>query len=298
VENRSGNIPVFTVEGANIPETWEKAILAVWDGGADARTEYDKRDMHGNFLDPPSRDATVIAVVADPFAEPRIHKNIPSGPEELEVYRQEVVNGIHDHWVDPSDPDKWTYTYHGRLFHYVATDDLQDPEAARLRPVDQIAYVVDKLSQTPFTRRAQAITWMPSADPPTEDPPCLQRMWFRMLRDSGGRLVLNLNTHWRSRDGYKAWLMNVFALTDLMRVVAERIAAKAGEPVRVGRYVDLSDSFHIYGSYFSEVEAEVAKMRAQPDVAQRAWRSDHPALVMMFEEARRKLAENPDFMRR
>ena len=298
MENRSGNIPVFTVEGANIPETWEKALLAVWDGGADVRTEYDRVDEHGRYLDPPSRDATLVAVVADPFAEPRIHKNIPSGPEELEVYRQEVVNGIHDHWVDPSDPDKWTYTYHGRLFHYVATDDLQDPEAARLRPVDQIAYVVGKLSQTPFTRRAQAITWMPSADPPTEDPPCLQRMWFRMLRDSSGRLVLNLNTHWRSRDGYKAWLMNVFALTDLMRVVAERIAAKAGEPVRVGRYVDLSDSFHIYGSYFSEVEAEVAKMRAQPDVTQRAWRSDHPALVMMFEEARRKLAENPDFMRR
>ena len=29
--------------------------------------------------------------------------------------RQEVVNGIHDHWIDPA-AGKWTYTYHERLF--------------------------------------------------------------------------------------------------------------------------------------------------------------------------------------
>ena len=66
----------------------------------------------------------------------------------------------------------------------------------------------------------------------------------------------------------------------------------------MGRYVDISDSFHIYGSYFEQVEGEIAKIRAQPDVTGRAWRSDHPALVAMFEEARRKLADNPDYMKR
>ena len=297
LSDQDGNIPVFTVEGANIPEAWEKALLAVWDGGASIRTEYDRKDSDGNYVDPPSRDATVIVVIEDPFAEPRVHKNMPAGPEELEVYRQEVVDGIHDHWVDPNDPDKWTYTYHGRLFAFSATENLEDPNAPCLKPVDQMAYVVDKLCTSDITRRAQAITWMPSADPPTEDPPCLQRMWFRLMRDSKGGLVLNLNTHWRSRDGYKAWLMNVFALTDLMRVIAERIAGCKGEPVRVGRYVDISDSFHVYGSYFGEAEPEVAKMRGNPDVASRAWRSDHTALQMMFEEARRKLAEDPDYMK-
>jgi len=296
-KHRDGSIPVFTVEGATLPEVWEKALLTVWQDGVIIRTEYDRKDRDGNYIDPPSRDATVIAVVADPFAEPRVHKNIPAGPEELEVYRQEVVNGIHDHWVDPADPDKWTYTYHGRLYHYAATENLDDAGAPRLRAVDQMVYVVKKLSKTPITRRAQAITWMPSADPPTDDPPCLQRLWFRLLRDSAGKLVLNLNSHWRSRDGYKAWFMNVFALTDLMRVIAEQIAERRGEPVRVGRYVDISDSFHIYGSYFSEVEAEIEKIRKEPDVTGRAWPSDHPALKMMFEEVRRRIAENPDYMR-
>ncbi len=291
-----GNIPVIHVSGANLPEAWEKAILAVWERGASVRTEYDRRDKSGNFIDPPSRDATAIIEVRDPFAEPRIHKNFPGGPEELEVYRQEVVNGIHDHWVDPTDTDKWTYTYHERLFRYRATANFEDPNAPSLPPVNQIEYVINKCATTHYSRRAQAITWIPNADPRTDDPPCLQRLWFRILLDNEGRRTLNLNTHWRSRDGYKAWFMNAFALTDLQRNIARTISEKLGQEVRVGRYVDISDSFHIYGSYFNEFRPEFEKMKADPDYRKRSWPSDHPAVVMMFEEARRKLAENPDYM--
>ncbi|HUV39659.1 MAG TPA: thymidylate synthase [Planctomycetota bacterium] len=292
-----GNIPLLVVRGETLPEAWELALLAVWEHGADVRTEYDRRDASGKFIDPPSRDATAVIEVVDPFAEPRIHKNFPGGPEELEVYRQEVVEGIHDHWVDPADPDKWTYTYHERLFRYAPTSNLDDPDAPRLGPVDQMEYVVNKAAATHYSRRIQAITWMPTADPETDDPPCLQRLWFRLLPGADDALVLNLNSHWRSRDGYKAWFMNVFALTDLQRKIAREIAAKIDRPVRVGRYVDICDSFHIYGSYFAEFEPELRKMKDEPDYRGRAWPSDHPAVVMMFEETRRKIAENPDYMR-
>jgi thymidylate synthase len=276
---RSGNIPVLCVRGGTLPEAWEKAILAVWDQGVSIRTEYDRKDAAGRFLDPPSKDGTMVIEVDDPFAEPRIHKNFPGGPEELEVYRQEVVEGIHDHWVDPSDPDKWTYTYHQRLVAYRAVESLEDPVSAQLSVVDQLAEVVEKAVRTPHSRRLQAITWIPNADPKTEDPPCLQRLWFRLLADDQEGFLLNMNAHWRSRDAYKAWFMNAYALTDLGRAIAEGIAKKVGRPVRLGRYVDVSDSFHIYGSYFAEVEAEVAKMKAEPDYRTRAWRSDHPVLL-------------------
>ena len=294
---RGGKIPLLLVRGENLPHAWEQAMLAVWGHGVDVRTEYDRRDGDGHFIDPPSRDCTMVIEVADPFAEPRIHKNFPGGPEELEVYRQEVVEGIHDHWVDPTDPDKWTYTYHERLYGYTPTEDLDDPEAARLKTVDQMEYVVNKAAATHYSRRIQAITWMPTADPPTTDPPCLQRLWFRLLEDETGELVLNLNTHWRSRDAYKAWFMNVFALTDLQRKIAGEIADKARRAVRVGRYVDISDSFHIYGSYFSEFGPELDKMQNDPDYRKRSWPSDHPAVTMMIEETRRKLEEDPDYMR-
>ncbi len=55
---------------------------------------------------------------------------------------------------------------------------------------------------------------------------------------------------------FKAWFENVIALTTLMRNIAEAISKKTGKEVRVGRYVDISDSLHIYGSYFREIEGD------------------------------------------
>jgi thymidylate synthase len=235
-----------------------------------------------------------MVTIIDPFAEPRVHRNFPGGPEELEAYRQEVCNGIHDHWIDPA-AGKWTYTYHERLFSYSPTQDLRD--AAAPKPfcgVNQIEYVVRKCSETFHTRRAQAITWMPTADPQTEDPPCLQRLWFRVVEDKNGQPVLNLNSHWRSRDLYKAWFMNVYAITDLQRSVSQKISERIDRPVRVGRYVDISDSLHIYGSYLTEVQPEIEKMM-DGDYTSRSWASDHPAFQMLTEEARQKLAKDPDW---
>ncbi|MBE0537155.1 MAG: hypothetical protein IH624_15950 [Phycisphaerae bacterium] len=288
VSKVSAGIPVISVTADSLPEAWEKTVIAVWDNGTDIRTQYDKPD------DPPSRDATAIVTVADPFAEPRIHKNFPGGPEELESYRQEVVSGIHDHWIDPA-AGKWTYTYHERLFAYTPVGDLRVPDAPRpFDPVDQIRYIVENLAECHHSRRAQAVTWMPSADPRTDDPPCLQRIWCRLTDSPDGPMHLDMNTHWRSRDLYKAWFMNVYALTDLQRIIADEIAARIDKPVRVGRYVDISDSLHIYGAYFHDAKVEVEKMKASSFTA-RAWESTHPAFEMMTNEARQRLAKDPDF---
>ena len=284
----TGNIPVISITADCLPKAWEKAVLAVWERGFEVKTQYDKPE------DPPSKDATVMITIANPFNEPRIHKNFPGGPEELEAYRQEVVNGIHDHWIDPA-AGKWTYTYHERLFAYSPVENIRDSDSPRpFKKVNQIQYIVDCLSKVNHTRRAQAITWMPTADPVTDDPPCLQRIWCRLVANQEGRLSLNMNTHWRSRDLYKAWFMNVYALTDLQRLIAEGIAKNKGEPVNVGRYVDISDSLHIYGSYFNEVAPEIEKMK-NSSFRERAWESTHPAFEMMTLETREKLAQDPDW---
>lgn len=284
----AGDVPTLTITAECLPEAWEKAVLAVWDNGLAVKTQYDKPD------DPPSRDATVMITVTCPFNEPRIHKNFPGGPEELEAYRQEVVAGIHDHWIDPA-AGKWTYTYHERLFAYTPVENLRDAKTPKpFKRVDQIAYIVDALAACDHTRRAQAITWMPTADPQTDDPPCLQRVWCRLARDEQGRFVLNMNTHWRSRDLYKAWFMNAYALTDLQHIIADRLSEKLNTPVRVGRYVDISDSLHIYGSYFKDAQVEIEKMRTTP-YHQRSWESSHPAFEMMTDEAKQKLNSDPDW---
>lgn len=268
-----GDIPVLHVSGQNVPEAWEKAVLAVSENGAEIRTEYDKED------DPPSLDATVMVTVREPLSEPRIHKNFPGGPAELEIYRQEVLWGIHDHWIKPEE-GKWTYTYHQRLFNYDGG-------------VQQVEWMMEKLAEVPFSRRAQAITWIPRMDPATDDPPCLQRMWARLLPDGRNGYVLNLNTHWRSRDLYKAWFMNVFALTDLQGWMAERLAERMDTSVTCGRYVDVSDSLHIYGSYRdADLAEELEKMKSSP-YSERAW--DSAVLEPMFREVRENLREDPDY---
>jgi thymidylate synthase len=246
-------IPVIIIKGKTLPEVWEKAVMATWEGGLNIKTEYDKAG------DPMSKDCTMIMVVEDPMAEPRIHRAFPGGLEDLEIYRQEVVLGIHDHWINPKE-GKWTYTYHERLSNYPI-------EGIR---VDQIDYMIKKLQSTPYSRRAQAITWNPKLDPPTDDPPCLQRIWSRLVKLDERRYALDMNTHWRSRDAFKASFMNIFALTDLQRHIAEKVSQGLGVEVRVGRYVDISDSFHIYGSYADEFK-NFLKMVKERSFEERTW---------------------------
>lgn len=265
----NGNIPALFVSGKTLPEAWEKAVLECWEKGASVRTEYDKPG------DPPSRDCTMMWVVEEPFAEPRIHRAFPGGLEDLEIYRQEVIDGIHDHWIAPEE-GKWTYTYHQRLFAHETEG----------KTIDQIDYIVDKLSRSGYSRRAQAITWNVALDPQTDDPPCLQRVWCRLLPGDDGRSVLNMNTHWRSRDAFKAAYMNIFALTELQKTIAGRISERTGVEIRIGRYADLVDSFHIYGSYFRDFEGFL-KLVEKRTFAERTWDSAYAEPV--FAETREKL---------
>ncbi|MDD5687216.1 MAG: thymidylate synthase [Elusimicrobia bacterium] len=269
--NTDGNIPVFLVEGETLPEVWEKAVVKTWKEGIQIKTEYDRPG------DPLSKDCTMIMVCHNPLKEPRIHRCFPAGLDTLEIYRQEVVNGVHDHWINPAE-GKWTYTYHERIFAYKTENKI----------INQIDYIIDKLSKTFYTRRAQAITWNVATDPQTYDPPCLQRLWFRVVENEKNEPVLNMDTHWRSRDGYKAAFMNIFALTDLQKLVAEGISKKIKKEVLIGRYTDMADSFHIYGSYYNEFKGfldTVEKRRFE----ERTWNSEFAEDI--FAEAREKLKQ-------
>src|SRR5664279_5214953 len=118
----------------SLPAAWEKAVLETWHSGARFRTEYDKPG------DPESRDTVAMIHVTEPFSEPRVHKAFPGGLDDLEVYRAEVLYGVHDHWINPAE-GKWEYTYHERLFEYRVPGIKE--------PIDQIAAVIKKLRETP-----------------------------------------------------------------------------------------------------------------------------------------------------
>jgi len=260
-------LPVVHIVAKTLPEGWEQAVLETWRCGAAIKTQYDKPD------DPPSRDVSLFLVVTDPFAEPRIHRAMPGGIEDLEVYRQEVVDGIHDHWIAPEE-GKWQYSYHERLTAY-SVPGLSEP-------VNQLEYVIQALCETPYTRRAQCVLWKPWTDAGYEHPACLQRLWFRIFENQ-----LVMAAHMRSNDAFKAAFMNMYAFTDLQRYVAECVSERLGRNIEVGQYHHIVDSFHIYGSYFPEFEGFLKSVE-QRTFEQRTYRTED--IQILIDEAREKIA--------
>ncbi len=276
-------IPVLHAEGDCIARAWENSLLELHRNGCNIKTQYDKQD------DPPSKDATMCLTIHTPAGEPMIHRDFPGGPEELQEYVMEVLDGIKDHLVrdshDPTDT-RWEYTYHQRLFRY---------EVPHLQPFDQIETVCQKLAGTPYTRRAQAVTWKVWEDNDCYDPACLQSIWCRIIEEDG-EPVLSMNVRFRSNDAYKAAFMNIFALVQLQHRIAQRVSQLSGREIRVGRYFHIADSYHIYGSYFKEFEGRFLGAMQKRTFEQRTLRYED--VREMMEAARPAILEKARTMGR
>lgn len=254
-----------------LPEAFEKAIVDCWKYGDSFITEYDKPG------DPQSKDCSMMIEIKDPMAEPRVHRNLCLGMNDQEKYRSEVIYGVHNYYMDDlSNPNRWSYTYNGRLFEYkVPCDCGHNPKICpSIIPcqkcgnqgflvVNQIERCIEGLKKCGHSRRMQAITWMPTQDFDHSDPPCLQSLTFR-IQDYDGTPKLNMNVRFRSNDLFKAWFSNALAITDLQKEIADRLG------VGVGGCLWFADSMHIYGSYFQEIEGFLNNI-AQREFSQRVW---------------------------
>ena len=80
--------------------------------------------------------------------------------------------------------------------------------------------------------------------------------------------------------------MNIFALTELQNLIAKRISEKKREEVLIGRYVDIADSYHIYGAYYKDFKMflETVKNRS---FEERTWTTEFAMPV--FEETKKGL---------
>jgi len=226
----AGNSVGVVIKAKTISEAWERAVLECWRNGAEVPTEYNEgsKEILG-----------LLIVVENPFEEPRIHRgdiNI-AVRGTLQKYYEEVLHGTLDWAVEKG---RIHYTYHERLFKY-------PPES-----INQIDYIVKKLKDKNFSRRAQAVTWIPKRDMWVDSPPCLQRVWCTVRND---RLVMH--TTWRSRDIFRAMHMNMLAMTELQKKIAEQLG------LEIGIYLDFSNSAHIYEKSYDDVErfVKVAKRR-------------------------------------
>ncbi|MCK4780233.1 MAG: hypothetical protein KAT57_08595 [Candidatus Lokiarchaeota archaeon] len=121
--------------------------------------------------------------------------------------------------------------------------------------INQIEYIIQKLREKPYSRRAQAITWRPLVDPYHVDPPCLQRIYMRIKDEK-----LIMQTTWRSRDLFRAWEANVNGMIKIQKYVADQLN------VSIGHYLDFSNSLHIYGNTISEVKDMLNRMKTRGEI--------------------------------
>ena len=257
------NIPVITISGTSLAETYEKALVALYENGTRFKTQYDKPG------DPQSIDCTMNMTIEEPETDPMIHMAFPGGIEDLKEYVLEL-KGIKDHWVknmnDEADT-RWEYTYHGRLQNYGVWKEIHDEQQVEAGgfKVDQIQSVIDKLSRQPFTRQAQMITWMPNVDNDCYDPPCLQSLWYRIMEDEEGLYWLNCNVRFRSNDAWGASFMNMFGFIQFNKeVIATGVAEKTGKTVKLGRMNWQADSYHIYGKDIQRICHDYPQKRSFP----------------------------------
>lgn len=254
----------LVVTAQTIPAAWEQSVVALWTSGKEIPTQYDAEDH------PPALDATMVVTILEPQAQPRIHRALPVGLENLHEYVQEVVDGTQDYRVDQG---VFTYTYHKRLAEYPGLSWVDFPGGAAIGGlVNQIDYLVHGLAKCWYSRRVQAITWVPAWDVGAHEPPCLQRVWVRGS-ERADRLFLDMNLHWRSRDALKAAFMNLYALSALQASLAARLSERLGQPVGCGRIVDITDSYHIYGKDREEC-AKFIRSLERRTFEQRTWRDD------------------------
>mgnify|MGYP001155469072 CR=1 FL=1 len=219
--------PLIVILGKTVADTWARAVIEVWGKGLEVPTEYDEA----------AKEATLLMTVEEPFTEPRMHVGDLIAVTGIRRYTEEVLDGTLDEYVRMG---KLSYTYHERLHTYPVEGGT----------MDQIAYILRKLREAPYTRRAQAITWRPGRDPGLDAPPCLQRLWFKVYDG-----VLILQSSWRSRDLFQAAQSNILALTQLQKHVADELGFK------VGAYTDFSNSAHIYEKSYAQVERFLATLK-------------------------------------
>lgn len=193
------------VRAKNPVDGWVRIVRKIMDSGM-RRT--DERGSETRWLE------NAIIHIEDPFVE-RVSGKYPfSEPVLKEKYATQLLN-----------PDRMDFDYtYGERLNAWGTEQL-----------NQIEYVINKLRESPHSRRAVATTWDPRKDTRVDEVPCLNHFVF-MSREG----LLDLSVMIRSNDMYGAWPANVYALGELLDHVSGRTDLKRGT------ITTMSVNAHIY----------------------------------------------------
>ncbi|MGP8321325.1 MAG: thymidylate synthase [Methanosarcinaceae archaeon] len=200
------------IKARTISDAWYRGLNIIWNHGSVIT------DERGNRI---REYLNLMIVIKDPYSD-NIPKDISWNEERLEEYAKQLITG--------ENTQDFEYTYGQRLRNW---DNR----------VDQIAYVIEKLKDSKTTRRATAVTWVPTIDTVVDEVPCMIIDDFK-IRDE----KVHLTTLFRSHDFAGAYPANLYGLSKLLEYVAEKVGMKPG------KITTISVSAHIYDHDWDKIE--------------------------------------------
>ncbi len=191
----------YKVTGKSIGDVWLSLLDLIMKLGVEKRSEHTEKQRE--LLN-------VVSVIED---DGDIEEYFSFGKNEVKWYSPTITTA--------TKPEGVSYTYGERLFRKVDGND-------------QVAIAVERLKKNPYSRRAVAFT-LSLDDLKSENPPCLMQVLWNMQFNRLYQTVV-----FRSHDIFGSWPMNMFALRQLQRNVAEKIG------VGIAPMTCVSVSAHIY----------------------------------------------------
>lgn len=89
----------------------------------------------------------------------------------------------------------------------------------------------------------------------------------------------------RSNDAYKGAFMNMYAFVMLQARMAWRLSERLGREILVGQYTHYANSYHLYGSYFEDIDRFVRVVESgERTFAQRTWTTQEVEQFGLWEE--------------
>lgn len=220
--------PNYFAEEKDFPLAWLNAVRFCMKEGMVIPTEYGpkSKDMCSTII----MNGKAIQQIKNRI----IHSKFPTKGNHLNEYVKQFTPEF--------DSSVFEYTYYNRLTKYPISDEFE----FNLNQLENLK------SELRNSRRLQAITWIPQGDITSNEPPCLQRLWIRVLEEpdndnyiySKGQVEVHFT--WRSRDIYSAWMSN---LVGLILMVYNEIL---GDNYEIIKLVDFVNAAHIYESDWEE----------------------------------------------
>ena len=263
------NIPVLSVKGESIPEAWERSVVELYENGLRYCRDGPKDKGREQV------DCTMTIEVENPDHEFFMHRGMSCGIDGLLEYQMEMLgakNSLVVNRYDNTDDPRWPYAYNDRFSNY----------PFRKEAIDQIEGVIQNLINEPHMRRANMITCVPEKDIKSNDPPCLQNVWFFLGPEGNDSYLLNMNYVFRSRNVMIAAPMNMVGLYTLQCYVRDKINERTDFHVENGRIVDFVHSYHVRADDMENLEKFIESL-GKRNFEDRVWFRSHVFGIMLDE---------------